>query len=66
MTALRVPERLGWAELDRRLRARGVVRGGSYGPLAGRVFRIGHMGGQADPELVGRAMAALAEALAER
>jgi aspartate aminotransferase-like enzyme len=30
--------------------------GGSYGPLAGKVFRIGHMGSQADLALVERGM----------
>jgi aspartate aminotransferase-like enzyme len=38
--------------------------GGSLGPLAGRVFRIGHMGSQADPALVDRGMDVLADALA--
>jgi aspartate aminotransferase-like enzyme len=64
VTALRVPEWLGWEELDRRLRARGMGVGGSLGPLAGRVFRIGHMGSQADPALVDRGMDVLADALA--
>ena len=63
VTALKVPERLGWEELDRRLRARGMGVGGSLGPLAGRVFRIGHMGSQADLALVDRGMDVLADAL---
>jgi aspartate aminotransferase-like enzyme len=33
-----------------------LVVGGSYGPLAGKVFRIGHMGSQADMELVNQAV----------
>jgi aspartate aminotransferase-like enzyme len=37
--------------------------GGSLGPLAGRVFRIGHMGTQADMSLVDQGMDALAQAL---
>lgn len=64
VTALRVPESLEWEELDRRLRERGMGVGGSLGPLAGRVFRIGHMGSQADLELVDRGMEVLAQALA--
>jgi aspartate aminotransferase-like enzyme len=40
-----------------------MVVGGSYGPLAGKVFRIGHMGSQADTGLVGRGMDVLASIL---
>lgn len=56
VTAVRVPDRIAWAEFDRRLRAKGLVVGGSYGPLAGKVFRLGHMGSQADPQLVAQAL----------
>lgn len=63
VTAARVPESLGWTELDRRLRERGVGVGGNYGPLAGKVFRLGHMGSQADEVLVKQTLEALAEAL---
>jgi aspartate aminotransferase-like enzyme len=38
------------------LRERGLVVGGSYGPLTGKVFRIGHMGSQADLDLVNQAL----------
>ena len=37
--------------------------GGSYGLLAGKVFRIGHMGSQADMELVKEGMDILEEVL---
>jgi len=63
VTAVKVPESLGWEELDRRLRERGMVVGGSLGPLAGKVFRIGHMGAQADMALVERGLDVLAEVL---
>ena len=63
VTALNVPERLGWEELNQRLRDQGMGVGGSLGPLAGRVFRIGHMGTQADLALVDRGMDVLARAL---
>jgi aspartate aminotransferase-like enzyme len=33
--------------------------GGNYGPLAGKVFRIGHMGTQADLALVQRGLAVI-------
>ena len=63
VTALKVPESPGWEELNRRLRARGMGVGGSLGPLAGQVFRIGHMGCQADLALVDRGMDVLEQVL---
>lgn len=65
VTAVKVPEGVAWNQLDAALRRRGMVVGGSYGPLAGKVFRIGHMGSQADMDLLERGMDALAEALGE-
>jgi aspartate aminotransferase-like enzyme len=56
VTAVRVPAGRKWEELDRRFRNHGLVVGGSYGPLAGKVFRLGHMGSQASLELVTRAL----------
>lgn len=56
VTAVKVPDGLTWPELDRRLRERGLVTGGSYGPLAGKVFRLGHMGSQANQALVEQAL----------
>jgi aspartate aminotransferase-like enzyme len=35
------------------------VVGGSYGPMAGTVFRIGHMGTQADMGLIKQALGVL-------
>lgn len=61
VTAIKVPERIGWAELDRRLRSAGMVVGGSLEKLTGKVFRIGHMGTQANPQLVEQAMDILQE-----
>ena len=56
VTAVKVPAGVEWAEFDRRLRASGLVVGGSYGPMAGTVFRLGHMGTQADMGLVRQAL----------
>jgi aspartate aminotransferase-like enzyme len=56
VTAVSVPEDIPWPEFDRRLRKNGLVVGGSYGPLAGKVFRLGHMGSQARLELVEQAL----------
>ncbi len=66
VTAARVPPGWTWPELDAALRARGMGVGGSYGPLAGKVFRIGHMGSQARMELVQRGMDVLEEVLGSR
>jgi aspartate aminotransferase-like enzyme len=63
VTALDVPAAIGWEALDRRLRQHGMGVAGSLGPLAGKVFRIGHMGSQADRGLVDRGMDILAQAL---
>ncbi len=56
VTAFYVPEKFTWPEFDGALRARGAAVGGNYGCLAGKVFRIGHMGSQADCELVREGM----------
>ncbi len=56
VTALTVPVGRTWKELDAAFRAEGLAVGGSYGALAGKVFRIGHMGSQADRALVERGM----------
>lgn len=59
VTAVDVPEGLSWQEFDQKLREHGLVVGGSYGPLAGKVFRIGHMGSQADMTLIHQALEVL-------
>lgn len=63
VTAVRVPGGVQWDDLDRELRANGMLVGGNYGDLRGKVFRIGHMGTQATMDLVDRGSAALAAAL---
>jgi aspartate aminotransferase-like enzyme len=52
VTAVKVPVEIGWEAFNRQLRSHGLAVGGSYGPLAGRVFRLGHMGTQCDEALV--------------
>jgi aspartate aminotransferase-like enzyme len=56
VTAAYVPEGIAWSEFDGRLRRHGLVVGGSYGPIAGKVFRLGHMGTQADMGFVKQAL----------
>ncbi len=63
VTAAYVPDTMTWRELDKALRSHGMIVGGSYGPLTDKVFRIGHMGSQAEIELVERGMDGLASVL---
>lgn len=63
VTAARIPKGFSWESWDRRLREKGLVTAGSYGPLEGIVFRLGHMGTQADHALVSRALDVIAGAL---
>ena len=63
VSAFYIPKGWTWKELDTALRARGMAVGGNYGPLADKVFRIGHMGSQADETLVERGMTVLREVL---
>ena len=65
VTAVYVPEGISWDELDKRFRSHGLAVGGSYGPLSGKIFRIGHMGAQADAGLVGQALDVIAEVIRE-
>jgi aspartate aminotransferase-like enzyme len=44
VTSAVVPEGVDWAELSRELRSRGLVIAGAQGRLAGKVFRVGHLG----------------------
>lgn len=63
VTAFYVPENFIWPEFDETLREKGLAVGGNYGRLAGRVFRIGHMGSQADYNLVRDGMKIIREVL---
>ena len=66
VTAVYVPEGWTWPELNAKLRERGVMLCGSWGDLAGKVFRIGHMGNQCRMETVKRALEVLGQVLATR
>jgi aspartate aminotransferase-like enzyme len=63
VSAAKVPAGWTWPQLDQALRSQGMVVGGNYGPLAGKVFRIGHMGSQANAALVQQGMDVLAAVL---
>ena len=63
VTAALVPQGFTWLQWQAGLRQRGLVVAGSFGPMAGRVFRLGHMGSQARSELMRQALQAVAETL---
>jgi aspartate aminotransferase-like enzyme len=63
VTAVKVPEEINWKSLDKKLRENGLACGGSYGPLDGKVFRFGHMGTQANQELMQKALEALRKSI---
>ncbi|MCL5260692.1 MAG: aminotransferase class V-fold PLP-dependent enzyme [Gammaproteobacteria bacterium] len=52
VSAFKVPKRISWEKFDSILRRHGLIVGGSYEKLAGKVFRIGHMGQQANIKLI--------------
>lgn len=63
VTAIKVPDWISWPTLNHALCEQGVFVGGNYGILAGKVFRIGHMGTQANLELVRNGMNVLGQVL---
>jgi aspartate aminotransferase-like enzyme len=63
VTAVKVPEGFTWNAFNQQLRAEGLVLGGSYGSLAGKVFRLGHMGSQANMPLMHQALEVLERVL---
>lgn len=63
VTAVKVPVSISWQELNARFRRHGLAVGGSYGPLAQKVFRLGHMGSQASIELVEQALEVIRKSL---
>ncbi|KAG6595948.1 Serine-pyruvate aminotransferase [Phytophthora cinnamomi] len=63
VTAVELPEGCDWAALEQELRAQNLLVGGSYGPLKGKVLRLGHMGSQANKEVVAKAIEIIGAAL---
>lgn len=63
VTAAMVPEGFSWPEWQAALKERGLIVAGSFGPMAGKVFRLGHMGTQANAELMQAALSAIGDSL---
>lgn len=63
VTAVHLPAGISWADFDNRLREKGLVVGGNYGPLAGKIWRMGHMGSQANWALAQQALDVIQEVM---
>lgn len=63
LSVVRLPEGIADADFRREVAARGVVVAGGLGPVAGKAFRLGHMGNIGAGE-VARALTAIEGALA--
>ncbi len=63
VTAAIIPEGFTWQDWRAGLRKRGLVVAGSFGPMSGKVFRLGHMGAQADEKLMQKALGAIRETI---
>ncbi len=63
VTAALIPEAVAWEDWYTRLRERGLGITGNFGPMEGKVFRLGHMGSQADAGMVEKALEIISDAL---
>ena len=63
VTAAMIPDGFTWPEWKEALRRHGLICTGSFGPMDGKVFRLGHMGTQAQPYLMEQALDAIAATL---
>jgi len=61
VTAVKVPKGFQWKDIDKRLREKGFVFGGTFGEVENLLFRIGHMGIQANLEILEKGLNALEE-----
>lgn len=60
VTAVRIPAGYSWPLWRETLYENGLAVAGSFGPMAEKVFRLGHMGCQATPAIVEDALSVLA------
>jgi aspartate aminotransferase-like enzyme len=61
VTAAWLPEGVEWADLNREMKARGLVVAGGQGKLTGKIMRIGHLGAVTHDDIV-RAIEVIEEA----
>ena len=53
VTAARIPEGLDWKAFNGEVKRRGLILAGGQGKLAGKVFRVGHLGSVTVDEILG-------------
>jgi aspartate aminotransferase-like enzyme len=53
VTAARIPDGLDWSPFNAEIKRRGVVLAGGQAKLAGKVFRVGHLGSVTVDEILG-------------
>jgi aspartate aminotransferase-like enzyme len=53
VTAVRLPENHDWKAFNSAIKAHGVVLAGGQGKLAGKIFRLGHLGSVTVEEILG-------------
>jgi alanine-glyoxylate transaminase/serine-glyoxylate transaminase/serine-pyruvate transaminase len=53
VTAARVPDDLDWKAFNGELKRRGLILAGGQGKLAGKIFRLGHLGSVTVEEILG-------------
>lgn len=63
VTAVKIPENIDWKTLEQKFRDNKLIVGGSYGPLSGKIFRIGHMGTQANKKNVEKTITIIKKSL---
>lgn len=63
VTVVQVPDDIPWSELNRRFRKKGLAVGGAFGALADKVFRVGHMGVQANFDLLNKGLDVIEDAV---
>lgn len=63
VTAAYIPKKFSFKEWQKTLAEKGLIITGSFGPMAGKIFRLGHMGTQADTSLMDKALRVIKQAL---
>ena len=63
VTAFNIPDSFTWQQWHHVLHSKGLSVAGSFGPMAGKVFRLGHMGTQADNNLIEQAFGVISSVL---